>query len=161
MAIDTTKDFTKSVGSLVKAGKLVRSLLEEGENMSQTAGMRGRTIAYAYGTQKNFKWSYNPEYKTVSVTYTDGRPAPEEKPKPEFYVVWIEGLSAERGEKIQTLDSDHTFTTKMTEALRVKPEHVERVRAILLEQGVAKWAIEGAGTFHKVHYAPKGTIYQP
>ena len=162
MAIDTTKDFSKFVGSSLKAQKLVRSLLEDGERVDCTIGVRGRKICYAHGTQKNFKWSYDAEYKTVSVTYTDGRPEPEEKIKPEFYVVWIEGLSAERGEKVLSLNGEHCeYTTSMTQALRVKPEHIDRVKGILRSKGVANWALEGAGTFHKVHYAPKGTIYQP
>ena len=124
--------------------------------------MRGRTINCAYGTQKNFYWSYNPDYKTVSVTYTDGRDKPEEKLKLDFYVVWIEGLSPQRGEKVLSLDGETCeYTTSMTRALRVKPEHVERVKGILRSKGVASWALEGVGTFHKVHYAPKGTIYVP
>jgi len=160
MAIDLTKDFTKSVGSLRKAGILIRSILGENENLTQTAGMRGRTIAYAHGTQKNFEWSYNPTYKTVSVTYTDGREKPEPKEKPEFYFVWIEGLTPERGEKIKSLTSnDHNYTLKLTEAMRVKPEHKETVKDILKKQGVASWALENC--MIKTHYAPKGTIFKP
>jgi len=162
MAIDTQKNFSKFVGSSLGAQKLVRSLLEDGERVDCTTGVRGKRICYAKGIQKNFTWYYEPEYKTIQITYTDGRAEPEEKPKQEFYVVWIEGLSPERGEKIKTLDSnDHTYTTKMTEALRVKREDIERVKGILRSRGVANWALDGADTFHKVSYAPKGTIYKP
>ena len=162
MAIDTQKNFSKFVGSSLRAQKLVRSLLEDGESVDCTTGVRGRRIFYAKGDQKNFSWYYEPEYKTISITYTDGRPEPEEKPKPEFFVVWIEGLSPEKGEKIKTLDSfNHSYTTKMTEALRVKREDIQRVKGILRSRGVAGWALEGAGTFHKVSYAPKGTLFAP
>jgi len=164
MAIDTQKNFSKFVGSSLKAQKLVRSLLEDGERVDCTTirTMRSKRIICSKGNQKNFTWYYEPEYKTIQITYTDGRPEPEEQPKQEFFVVWIEGLSPQRGEKIKTMDSnDHTYTTKMTEALRVKREDIERVKGILRGRGVANWALEGAGTFHKVSYAPKGTIYKP
>jgi hypothetical protein len=82
--------------------------------------------------------------------------------KPEFFVVWIEGLTPEKGEKIKTLDSfNHSYTTKMTEALRVKREDIQRVKDILRDRGVSEWALEGAGAFHKVGYAPKGTLFLP
>ena len=38
-----------------------------------------------------------------------------------YYYIWIEGLSAKFGEKIKTLDANnHTYTLKMSDALRVK-----------------------------------------
>jgi hypothetical protein len=161
MAIDTQKNFSKFVESSLKAQKLVRSLLEDGEKLECTAGMRGKRICYAKGIQKNFTWYYEPEYKTIQITYTDGREEPEEQPKEEFFVVWIEGITPERGEKIKTLNyNNHTYTTKMSEALRVKREDIERVKGILRDRGVANWALEGAGTFHKVSYAPKGTLFK-
>jgi hypothetical protein len=162
MKKDTQKNFSKFVGSSTKAQKLVRSLLEDGEVLNFTKGVRGRIICYVKGVQRNFTWSYEPEYKTVKIRYTDGRVESEEKPKQEFFVIWIEGLSPKGGEKIKTLDSSgHTYTTKMTEALRVKREDIERVKGILRSRGVANWALDGADTFHKVSYAPKGTIYKP
>lgn len=162
MAIDTQKNFSKFVGSSLKAQKLVRSLLEDGERLDYTTGVRGKRIVYAKGKQKNFKWYYEPDYKTIEITYTDGRPEPKEKPKPEFFVVWIEGLSPEKGEKIKVLNSsEHSYTTKMTEALRVKREDIQIVKDIIRSRGVADWVVNGTYTFHKVSYAPKGTIYKP
>jgi len=159
--IDTTKDFNKFAGSLANADRLVRKILN-GEVMDFTKAVRGRRIVSAYGKQKNFNWYYDPEYKVLSVTYTDGREKPEEKVKPEFFVVWIEGFSPERGEKIKTLNSnEHSYTTKMTDALRVKREDIQRVKGILRSRGVADWALDGVGTFHKVSYAPSGTIFKP
>lgn len=158
MKIDTTKDFTKHVGSLQGATRLVRSLLE-GESLDWTTGMRGRTIAYARGTQKKFDWSYDTTYKTVSITYTDGRPQPEEKEKPEYYVVWIEGISPERGEKILSLkNGNHTYTLSMGKAMRVLPEDRETVKEILRNQGIANWAIENCMV--RTNYAPAGTIFK-
>ena len=160
MAIDTSKDFSKNTGSLASADRLVRKILN-GEAMDFTKSVRGRTIVSAYGKQKNFNWYYDPEYKVLSVTYTDGREKPVEKLKPEFYVVWIEGLSPLSGEKILSLDDSNTYTTSMTKALRVKREDIQHVKDILISRGVASWAVEGVGTFHKVHYAPKGTLFVP
>jgi len=162
MAKDYTKDFSKNTGSLVKATNLVRNILGETERIDWTTTIQGRRIISARGEQKSFRWHYDPEYKILSVTYTDGRKKPDEEQKQEFFVIWIEGLSPEKGEKIKTLNSgEHSYTTKMTDALRVKREDIERVKGILRSRGVANWALEGAGTFHKVSYAPKGTLFVP
>jgi hypothetical protein len=160
MAIDTSMDFSKNTGSLANADRLIRKILN-GEVMDFTKSVRGRTIISAYGKQKNFNWYYDPEYKILSVTYTDGREKPVEKLKPEFYIVWIEGLSPLRGEKLLSLDGSNEYTTSMTKALRVKKEDIEHVKDILISRGVASWAVEGVGTFHKVSYAPKGTLFVP
>ena len=161
MAIDTSMDFSKNTGSLVKATNLVRKILGETERIDWTTTVQGRRIISARGEQKSFRWYYDPEYKILSVTYTDGREKPEEKFKPEFYVVWIEGLSPLRGEKLLSLNGSNEYTTSMTKALRVKKEDIERVKGILRDRGVAGWAIDGVGTFHKVSYAPKGTLFVP
>lgn len=82
--------------------------------------------------------------------------------KSEFFVVWIEGIEPKRGEKILSLDRNkHEYTTSMTKAMRVKLEDIDTVKRLLKEQGVADWAINGGGTFHKVGYAPKGTLFKP
>ena len=161
--IDTTKDFTKYVGSLKNAQKLVRSLMDE-ENeefwLNCTTRKYGNRIDSAFGTQRHFTWSYNPTWKTLSVTYTDGREKPEKKEYPEMYVVWIEGIEAKNGEKIVSLDRhNHEYTLSMTQAMRVLPEHKEMVKSLLREQGVSKWALENC--FARVNYAPKGTIFNP
>lgn len=160
MAIDTSRDFSKNTGSLVNADKLVRKILGN-EAIDFTKSVRGRRIISAYGKQKNFNWYYDPEYKILTVTYTDGREKPQQKFKPEFFVVWIEGLSPRDGEKVLSLNSSIEYTTSMTRALRVKREDIQHVKDILRERGVASWAIEGVGTFHKVNYAPKGTLFIP
>ena len=158
--IDTSKDFTKYTGSLVKSGELVRSLLEEGENQYTRKGMYGNKIAYARGKQNNFEWSYNPTWKTLTVTYTDGREKPKEKEKQEFYIVWIEGVSPEKGEKVVSLDdNDYEITTSMTQAMRVLPKDRDYVKALLTKQGVANWVLNGQ-LFIRTNYAPKGTIYK-
>lgn len=155
--IDTSKDFTKYVGSLKKAKILIRSLLNKDENMRFTERRYGRIIDSAWGTSESFEWSYNAMWKTVSVTYTDGREQPEEKEKPEFYVVWIEGVEPKKGEKVLSLDSeDYEITTSMTQAMRILPKDRGIVKEMLREKGVAKWALENC--FVRVNYAPKGTL---
>ena len=77
--------------------------------------------------------------------------------KEKYYVVWIEGLSSLRGEKIHTLtESNHEYTTKMTEALRVRYNDRQAVKDILRSRGVADWTLENC--MIKTNYAPKGTI---
>jgi hypothetical protein len=162
--IDTTKDFTKHVGSLKAAMNLFSSLNTIDGRVFWTTRKYGNLIDSAFGKIEGLaNASYNPTYKTLTVEYIDGREKPEEKkPKETYYVVWIEGLSAQKGEKILSLDSDnHEYTTSMTQAMRVKKEHIPVVKHRLKEQGVADWALSMSGTFHPVHYAPKGTIFQP
>jgi len=159
---NTKQNFTKNTGSLQKAAKLVRTLLDENERLDWTTSVytKSRRIDHARGEQKNFKWHYDGFYKRLTVTYTDGREKPKEKEKPTYYVVWIEGIEPISGEKIKTLtETEHDYTTKMTEALRVKAEDLELVRRILRNSGVAEWALRNC--FHKVHYAPKNTLYKP
>lgn len=75
-----------------------------------------------------------------------------------YYIIWIEGLSWQRGEKIKTLtDDDHTYTTLITESLRVKPTHRKVVSNRLIDQGVVPSFI----TFIPTSYAPAGTIWNP
>lgn len=157
--IDTTKDFSKVTGSLVKAQKLVRSLLDENEWFECNTGKRGNKVVYSNGKQNKFNWSYEPESKILTVTYTDGRPAPQEVEKPEYYVVWIEGIEPKNGEKIEKILPKHTYTTSMAKAMRVLPEHREIVRDILRSKGIAKWALENC--FVRTSYAPKGTLFKP
>lgn len=161
--IDTTKNFTKYVGSQVGAEKLVRSLIGDSESLDCTTAVRGRNICYSKGTQKNFTWYYDAPYKCINITYTDRRPYPEKiVHKNTYYVIWVEGLSAANGEKILSINSGiNEYTTKMTRAMRVLPEHLERVKSILHDRGVASWVLTNPQSFVKVHYAPKGTLYKP
>jgi len=76
----------------------------------------------------------------------------------EYFILHIEGLSVKGGEKIKTLDStQHTYTTKMTEALRVKKGDIPRVSKILKSQGLSNWAVATAPVY--TSYAPKGSIW--
>lgn len=164
MKIDTTKNFTKHVGSLRGARNLASVIAKEnGDRMiSHSTGVRGKRICFARGEQKNFRWYYDGDTKVIQVIYTDGRPEPQPKePKETYYIVWVEGIEPKGGEKICTLnDREHTYTTDMTRALRVKPEHLERVKGILRSRGVADWVLDNPNSFIKTHYAPRGTVYK-
>jgi hypothetical protein len=82
--------------------------------------------------------------------------------KPLYYYVWIEGLSPKRGEKLkQIIDYDYSITTRMSDAMRVKPEHIHLVKAHLKRHGVADWVLESSNTFIPIKYAPAGTIFKP
>ena len=76
----------------------------------------------------------------------------------QYYIVWIEGLSYKRGEKIKTIEQygNIEYTTKMTEAMRVKEKDVTNLKAFLKRHGVSDWTLENA--FVRVGYAPAGTI---
>lgn len=76
----------------------------------------------------------------------------------QYYIVWIEGLSYKRGEKIKSIGryGNIEYTTKMTEAMRVKEKDVAELKHFLKRHGVANWTLENA--FVRVGYAPVGTI---
>lgn len=162
--IDTTKDFNKFAGSVRQAKIIVINALKEqglpAHMGCYTSRMYGRYIYNVNGSVDGvLDWNYDGISKRLNVKYTDGRPQPEEKTKQEFYVVWIEGLSAERGEKILSLGlRKHTYTTSMGKAMRVLPEDREEVKEILREQGIAEWAIENCMV--RTNYAPAGTIFK-
>ena len=75
-----------------------------------------------------------------------------------YYIVWIEGLSYKRGEKIKSLGlyGNIEYTTKMTEAMRIKEEAIPQMKHFLKRHGISDWALENA--FVRVDYAPAGTI---
>lgn len=82
------------------------------------------------------------------------------KPKPYYYIIWIEGLEYRTGEKVKSMHNDKIqYTTKITEAMRILPDDIIEMKSILLNMGVAKWVVEG-NTFIKTNYAPKGSIYK-
>ena len=84
------------------------------------------------------------------------------KKRTKYYIIWIEGFSYRRGEKILSLDdNDHDYTLKLTEAMRVRPEHLDIVEERLKAQGVSNWVFEQGNTFQPTYYAPKGTIFKP
>lgn len=78
----------------------------------------------------------------------------------QYYIVWIEGLSYKRGEKIKTIEQygNIEYTTKMTEAMRIKEEAIPQMKHFLKRHGISNWTLENA--FVRVSYAPKGTLYQ-
>jgi len=79
-----------------------------------------------------------------------------------YYYVWIEGLSPKRGEKLKNfIDYDYTITTRMSDAMRVKPEHIHIVKHELSRLGVADWVLESPETFIPINYAPAGTVFRP
>lgn len=76
----------------------------------------------------------------------------------QYYIVWIEGLSYKRGEKIKTIEQygNIEYTTKMTEAMRVKEKDVAELKHFLKRHGISDWTLESA--FVRVSYTPAGTI---
>jgi hypothetical protein len=160
--INLDRNFTKYVGSKTKAVNLVNKIAAKYDDMVMSSTYRkvGRLVLSVYGELKNLRWVYNPEYKTVTVIYTDGRQKPDEvEPKNTYYVLWIEGLSPERGEKVKRFTPDGIdYTLKMTEALRIKEKDLERAKNMLRSQGIADWVIDNPNTYFRTSYAPKGTM---
>jgi hypothetical protein len=163
--IDTTRDFSKYAGSTSQAKTIIINALKK-QNLPAHFGTYitrryGQRIDSVRGIIEGIlEWSYDGESKRVRVEYIDGRPQPETKEHPEFYVVWIEGIEPKSGEKILSLNSNsHSYTTSMKRAMRVLPEHGELVKSILRDRGVASWALENCMV--KTNYAPSGTIYKP
>ena len=78
----------------------------------------------------------------------------------EYHYVWIEGLSPKRGEKLKSLtDTGYDITTKMSDAMRVKPHDLHIIKAYLKRHGVAKWVLKNYESFPTIKYAPAGTIF--
>lgn len=71
-----------------------------------------------------------------------------------FMTVWVEGLTYRTGEKIKSI-SPHSieYTTKITEALRVKPCDWEAVKRLLTARGITF-------TPRATTYALPGTIFK-
>lgn len=76
-----------------------------------------------------------------------------------YYYIWIEGITPQTGEKIsQVTDDGFEYTTKITEAIRIKKADKERFKDVLREKGIAEWCVEG-NAFIPTSYAPTGTLY--
>lgn len=77
-----------------------------------------------------------------------------------YVIIWIEGLDYFCGEKIKSITRKNgvQYTTKMTEALRVKLKDIPYIKQYLLDYGIAKWALND-NSFIKTSYAKKGTIF--
>lgn len=77
----------------------------------------------------------------------------------QLYIIWIEGFEYKTGEKVNDLtDTGFSYTTLMTESLRVKQQDIEAMKHYLKRHGVAQWVLDNPNTFVKTSYAPKGTI---
>ncbi len=79
-----------------------------------------------------------------------------------WYIVWIEGLSWKRGEKLKSLShSGSDNTLRMMDALRVKAEDVSACRELMTKNGIAGWVVNSDRTFIRTSYAPAGTVWKP
>lgn len=79
--------------------------------------------------------------------------------KNRYYYIWIEGITARYGEKVKCFKDGYIeYTTKLTEAMRIRIEDKEKMKEILREKGIAKWTVESPNTFHLTNYAPPGTL---
>jgi len=76
-----------------------------------------------------------------------------------YSIIWIEGLSVASGEKVKSLTKDgFSYTTKMTEALRIKKKGIPFICDYMKLHGISESVIENPTTFIGVNYAPKGTM---
>jgi hypothetical protein len=79
--------------------------------------------------------------------------------KMKYYIVWIEGLEPRDGEKIKSLtDFGIKYTTKMTQAMRVKEDDIPFMKDYMKRHGIASWVIDSPNTFIRTSYVPKGTL---
>ena len=77
-----------------------------------------------------------------------------------YFIIWFEGLSVASGEKIKSITSKGIeYTTKMTEALRVKQKDIPIICEYMKSKGISDSVVNGYNTFIGVNYAPKGTIF--
>ena len=163
MKINYTRDFTKFAGSKEAALRIVEKVAKlDGDKLDHWTVVRsGRYIKRAEGKQKNFNWTYTALYKQISVHFTDGRPETEVEPKETYFIVWIEGFNYKTGDKIKAFDKDGSiiYTHRMTEAMRFRTKHIDRIKGTLRNIGIAGWAIDNPNTYVETHYAPKGTLF--
>jgi len=80
--------------------------------------------------------------------------------KGSYYIIWIEGMCAKRGEKIRRFsNSGIDYTLKMTKAMRILSKDIPAMKEKLTEMGIADWVINSGNTFVKTSYVPKGTLF--
>jgi hypothetical protein len=79
--------------------------------------------------------------------------------KKKYFIIWVEGFHYTSGEKVKQLtDTGFDYTYKLTEALRIKEDDIEPMRAYMKRHGIAQFVIDSNYTFIPTSYAPKGTI---
>jgi len=161
--INTAKDFSKNVGSNRAAQRFVNQISRENKihNPSYTCSRyRNGHITEAWGENNLFSFRYNGVNKYLSVTYKDGRGADPKNITYPYLIIWVEGLTPTIGEKISKVTNEgFEYTTKMSEALRIRKEDRMEFGNLMREHGIAEWVLSAAGTFCSSSYAPKGTLF--
>lgn len=78
-----------------------------------------------------------------------------------YYIIWVEGITYKRGEKVKTLtDTGFSYTTLLTESLRIRECDINNMKDYMKRHGIADWVINSHNTFIPTTYAPKGTLYK-
>ena len=83
--------------------------------------------------------------------------------KKKYYIIWIEGFGYKSGEKVKALtDTGVSYTTKMTNAMRIREKDIHNMKHYMKRHGFADWVINESSsrTFIPTSYAPKGTLYK-
>lgn len=76
-----------------------------------------------------------------------------------YYILWIEGLSPQRGEKLAQVYPHKEYTRFNTRAVRFTKQELLRVVPKLIDMGIATWVFEQRSTYYPVKYVPAGTRY--
>ena len=89
----------------------------------------------------------------------------------QLYIVWIEGLSARHGEKVEAIVTTKDkwgnptkrfkYTLNMTSALRVAEKDIPAFKNLMVEMEIADWVINSDKTFIPTSYCPEGTRWKP
>lgn len=83
--------------------------------------------------------------------------------KKKYFIIWIEGFEYKGGEKVKSLThTGFSYTTKMTEAMRIRECDIHYMKDYMKRHGIAEWVIneKQSRTFIPTSYAPKGTLYK-
>ena len=76
-----------------------------------------------------------------------------------YYIVWIEGLEYKNGEKVKSLtDTGLSYTTKMTEAMRIREKDIPFMLDYMKRHDIADWVINSPTTFISTIYVPNGSL---
>lgn len=81
--------------------------------------------------------------------------------KKKFFIIWVDGLGRGR-EFIKEIvpDRGYTFTTLLTEAMRIEEKDIEVMKSWMKQFSFADWCIDSPDTFVRTSYAPKGTLFR-
>ena len=142
--IDINFDFQKTFPSFKKASVLLKQIDADAVKNYTVSGVGRKKLSY-FGETEIISFMYEVYTRTLHVSYKDGR-GERWYDKARYYILWIEGLKPEYLKDIY----EHTYTTKKTDAMRVRAQDLPRVREVLKEEKFSQWTINSPSTYVRI-----------